>query len=224
MALMQLTEKQIDQIYAYRHILLLAQSLTGVPWIALAAIWYRERSLTLASNPFQFDPVPSAELRRHLYDKYSSADPLDIETYVFQGVNNFQAAAILAACFLKHKGATPESFCTAAGVKDAFWGYNGRAYGGADKSPYVMNNVDQWHKDMIIRGTIDGKPVRTVDKKLGAYGVWLQLRKNERRLEQDGSDCRTLPLQFLGSDAEDEQVDSPAPSEEKGERTERHNV
>ena len=216
--LTELSQQQLELIYAYRHILLMAQNYTGVPWIALAAIWYRESSLTFGRNPFQFDPVPAQDYQKYLYEKYSTTSPHEISTYLFQGVNNFQAAAVLAACFLKHKGA---GFLTGDQVKNSFWAYNGRAYGSAEKSPYVMNNVDQWHKDMHIKGTIDGKPLppNTIDKQLGAYGVWLQLREKERELKHSGSDCPIIPLQLLESDDPgDEQAYIEAPGTEKGER------
>ena len=36
-------------------------------------------------------------------------------------------------------------------IKDAFWGYNGRAYGSADASPYVANNFDSNHMNLRIQ-------------------------------------------------------------------------
>lgn len=67
-------------------------------------------------------------------------------------------------------------------VKDAFWGYNGRAYGSADKSPYVMNKFDDQHQDMHIHGTVlneAGKRIHinNVDKKMGAFTFYQQLKE-----------------------------------------------
>ena len=64
---------------------------------------------------------------------------------------------------------------------DAFYGYNGRAWGPLPtNSPYVMNNFDAQHMNMVIRGSIpDGhggrKWIDNIDLRPGAFTVYKQL-------------------------------------------------
>lgn len=183
---LRLTDRQIDRIRQVKHVFEKAQKLTGVPWQAIAAVWYRESfSVTPPKTPggsFQFDPIPSAQRLRGLLKQFTSLNNSQIEDYVFRGVNNFETGAVFAACWLRLKTGpviTPNASDDV--IKDAFYGYNGRAYGSADKSPYVMNGFDDKHKDMVLRGTIpDGqggrKRVEIVDKRPGAFTVYKQLK------------------------------------------------
>jgi len=188
--LLKLSNKEVQRAFGLKPVYFKAQSLTGVPWQLLAAIHYRERSQsTTASNPYQFDKVltdTSSTRRRFLYSKYSTLTQTQTNEYIAAGINSFEAATVLAACFVKDKRANlhyPSDF-TDETIKLLLWAYNGRAYGGPDRSPYVMNGYDENHRDMIIQGTVDGKPIPpTIDRRPGAFVVYRQLVQieNEQR-------------------------------------------
>lgn len=135
-----------------------------IPWQMLAAIHYRESSLSTKSRahggPFQFDP------------------PL------YQGEEDFTIGARLAARFLQNKSSyrlNPNTENINI-IKDTFWGYNGRAYGSSNNSPYVMNQFDNSHQNMRIRGTVIDQRgqrfrVNSIDKRLGAFTFYCELKK-----------------------------------------------
>jgi hypothetical protein len=150
------------------------EAFTKVPAEIIFAIHYRERGLQVGvSNIMQFDPRPSKSQVKDLYQKYSTLAPAQIDKYTNAGLDDFEAAAILAGCFIRHKGC---KWATDDQVKDAFWAYNGRFYGSSDKSPYVMNGFDAKHENMVIHGTIEGKPIHITDKNAGAFVVYKQLK------------------------------------------------
>lgn len=166
------------RIQAEYPILKRVEERTGVPWQMLAAIWLRESScqknLTTLGGPFQFDPVPNYNQLRDLLKDYSKVPLSDVEALVYRGVNDFEAAATFAACFIKKK-MYPEAIYPGMSdevAKEALWCYNGKAYGSADRSPYVMNGYDADHRDMKVRGTINGKWVESVDTNPGAFVVY----------------------------------------------------
>ncbi|MBY0451238.1 MAG: hypothetical protein K2X01_11500 [Cyanobacteria bacterium] len=181
-----LTERQIDRIRQVKHVFEKAEKITGVPWEAIAAIWYRESfSITppkTPGGPFQFDPIPDKPTLLALLLRFTNLKGKDIDQYIQKGVNDFEAGALFAACWLRLKVKpiiTPDAADEV--IKDAFCGYNGRAYGSADRSPYVMNGFDQERFNMVLRGTIpDGrggrKRVEIVDKRPGAFTVYKQLK------------------------------------------------
>jgi hypothetical protein len=183
---LRLTDRQIDRIRQVKHVFEKAQNLTGVPWQAIAAVWYRESfSVTppkTPGGPFQFDPVLNPVTQRTLLKRFTQLSDAEIERYVNKGCNDFEAGALYAACWLRLKTKpviTPDVSDDV--IKDAFYGYNGRAYGSADRSPYVMSGFDDKHTDMVLRGTIpDGKGgrkrVEIVDKRPGAFTVYKQLK------------------------------------------------
>lgn len=182
----RLSEAQIERIRQVKHIFEKVERLTGVPWQAVAAVWYRESfSVTppkTPGGPFQFDPVLQPETIRNLLKFFTRLSSAEIEQYASKGINDFETSALCAACWLRLKTKpviTPEASDEV--IKDAFYGYNGRAYGSVDKSPYVMNGLDTAHKDMVLRGTLpDGKGGRKrvafIDKRPGAFTVYKQLR------------------------------------------------
>ncbi|WP_303674760.1 hypothetical protein [Vampirovibrio chlorellavorus] len=182
----RLSESQIERIRQVKHVFEKVERLTGVPWQAVAAVWYRESfSVTppkTPGGPFQFDPVLQPETICNLLKFFTRLSSAEIEQYASKGINDFETGALCAACWLRLKTKpviTPEASDEV--IKDALYGYNGRAYGGADKSPYVMNGFDQTHRDMVLRGTIpDGrggrKWVEIVDKRPGAFTVYKQLK------------------------------------------------
>jgi hypothetical protein len=182
-----LSRAQLRRICQHRPLFLNIQALTGVPWEAVAAVWYRESfSVTppaTPGGPFQFDPVPPDRTLRRLLKRFTSLGDGEIERYVARGVNDFEAAALFAACWLRLKvGPVLNAQASDALIQEAFYGYNGRAYGSAQKSPYVMNGYSQAHTGMVLKGTIpDGRggrrTIRTVDRRPGAFTVYKQLKQ-----------------------------------------------
>ena len=189
--LARLTQAEIDTIKANKMPLIEAESVTQVPWQMLAAVWYREHGLTMGNNPFQFDPPPTHAVILGLLQSYTDYKPTSYS------VDDFSFAAILAACWLRHKCRFPlvvvESFqspvkdelrtiqqitinSTDEAVADAFYGYNGRAYGSNPlNSPYVANELDELHHNMHFRGEDNGKWIDIIDKRPGAFVVYKQL-------------------------------------------------
>ena len=165
----------------YQH-LKYAQDVTGVAWQAIAAIWYREsgcnEKVSIAGGPMQFDPEPSRQNLRNLLDTYTKLNSEEKTYLLYQGVINFKSSFVFAACFLQTKRKCKELLTISSSDEDyaeAFYGYNGRAYGSYEKSPYVMNGYDQDRSRMIIKGTINGSPVRSVDSNPGALVIYKRL-------------------------------------------------
>ncbi len=182
----RLSDAQIERIRQVKHVFEKVEKLTGVPWQAVAAVWYRE-SFSVTSpktpgGPFQFDPVLQPVTIHNLLKFFTKLSEFEIQQAVRKGVNDFETGALCAACWLRLKTKpviTPN--VSDEVIKDAFYGYNGRAYGNADQSPYVMNGFDEKHRDMVLRGTIpDGKGgrkrVEFVDRRPGAFTVYKQLK------------------------------------------------
>lgn len=159
------TAQQLARLKAYKPHFAKVQAATGVPWEAIAAIWYRESfSVTppkTPGGPFQFDPAPSDNHALSLLDRYTNLSQEAKADIIAKGVNDFEAAAYLAACHMRARCTpkiTPES--PDADIKDLFWGYNGKAkyQKTADGSFYVMNGFDEKHNGLRIHGSIpDGK-------------------------------------------------------------------
>lgn len=181
-----LTNTQVSYILSLRGKFKEVESATGVPWQAVAAIWTRE-SFSVAppktpGGPFQFDPPLGKSIIRAVLKQYSSLSMAKIEEFATKGVNDFETGAYCCAAWLRIKCKPVLTVDSSDDViKDAMYGYNGRAYGGADKSPYVMNGYDKDHVDMHLKGTIpDGKGGRkkidVVDKRPGAFTVYKQLK------------------------------------------------
>jgi hypothetical protein len=183
---LKLSGWQMDHIRQVKHVFEKVEALTGVPWQAVAAVWYRESfSVTppkTLGGPFQFDPILEPAIICNLLKFFTKLSELEIQHYARKGVNDFETGALCAACWLRLKTKpviTPN--VSDEVIKDAFYGYNGRAYGSADKSPYVMNGLDEKHLNMVLRGTIpDGKGgrkrIEIVDKRPGAFTVYTQLK------------------------------------------------
>lgn len=194
--ILQLNESQIDKMKLFKPVFIKVQDLTGVPWELTASIWYRE-SFSVAppktiGGSFQFDPPPDQHLIMYLLKSFTPLTADECLEYIKLGINNFQAGALLCACFLRYKVSFKLNIESPdVDIKYAIWSYNGRAYGSPDKSPYVMNGFDENHKDMRMFGTLpDGKGGRIqlrdtdgklgiVDKRPGAYVVYKQLKSLE---------------------------------------------
>lgn len=190
----KLTPDQIKKITDVKNILKVAQTYTGVPWQAIAAVWYRE-SFSIVSpktpgGPFQFDPMPSALVLEGLLKTFTPTTPEGIQGCINKflyktGFENFAASALIAACWLRHNSKYPlDKDHSDEALKDAFYGYNGRAWGPhPESSPYVYNNFDLQHMNMTIRGSIPDpnnkfghrKWVDITDKRPGAFTVYRQL-------------------------------------------------
>lgn len=160
-----LSEKELTKIVENYSVYKAAAEDAGIPWQMLAATHYRESSLSIKTNPqggpFRFD-----------------------NTEHHEGEEEFGIGAYYAARLIQQKSGYRLAPNTEDPhiIKDAFWGYNGRAYGSYDKSPYVMNKFDGDHENMRIKGTdIDENgnrfSVNIRDEQLGAYVVYLELKK-----------------------------------------------
>lgn len=185
----QLGEADLKKIREQTPVFKRIQEKTGVPWEAIAALWYRESGgRTEVKNPdggpFQLDPPPSQKQIRQLLKVHSSrfTTPKEIADASAKDVTDFETGAYYAACFLKEKMSgwmTPT--ISDPMMREAFFRYNGTGYGSPEKSPYVMNGYNEHYKDMQIKGTLpDGKggrkSVSTTDKRPGAYVVYRQLK------------------------------------------------
>jgi hypothetical protein len=180
-----LAKSELDRICKYKSVFQKAEKYTGVPWQAIAAIWWRESgSVTppkTPGGPLQFDPAPRPSALKALLDKFTTLSEDEKMTLISAGVNDFQAAAVFCACWLRMKVTgkiapdAPDDL-----IKDAFYGYNGRAYGSVEKSPYVMNGFD--NDGLMIKGSVpDGKGGRKQitphrDKRPGTFVVYKQLK------------------------------------------------
>lgn len=185
----RLTKVQIDKVLEHKDLFQKVEAATNVPWQAVAALWTRE-SFSVASpktpgGPFQFDPVPPDARLRFLLDRYTNLGVPEKLDLVARGVDEFKSAAYFAACHGRDRAnpvITPD--VSDEDIKDFFWGYNGKAYGAANKSPYVMNGFDTAHDGMVLTGTIPdknhpGKRIRIKprpERRPGAFTVYKQLK------------------------------------------------
>jgi hypothetical protein len=196
--LARLSATEIETIKANKVPLLAAEEIVKVPWQMLAAVWFREHGLTMGNNPFQFDPPPTHAKILGLLQSYTDYKPTRYS------IDDFSFAAILAGCYLRSECRFPlvivQSFqpplpddyklgdvispsrqvitqnASDEAVADAFYGYNGRAYGSNPfNSPYVANELDELHHNMHFRGEDNGKWIDIIDTRPGAFVVYKQL-------------------------------------------------
>jgi hypothetical protein len=184
--ILRLGADQLRHVALNRTVLEKAAEASSIDWEVLAGVWYRESfSVSPPRTPggcFQFDPPPDEPYIRWMLGKFTSLPRTEAEDIAAAGVNAFADGAYIAAAFLRmktglKKGDTDEN------VKNTFWSYNGRFYGSADASPYVMNGYDAAHLHMKIQGTLpplkEGGPrrkIETVDMRPGAFVVYKQLK------------------------------------------------
>lgn len=170
------------------------ESVTGVDWKILAAIWYRENSLSLTpptrvGGVWQFDPPLTLKKQKDLLNKFTNLSETE-KNIIIQNSSLFKNGAILAACFLRNKtkyvldvrekGDLPDDV-----VGDTFYTYNGKAYGsGWKNSPYVFNNGDEKHMGMLVKGTLPdtNNPSKRIriekqDLRPGAFIIYKQLQR-----------------------------------------------
>ena len=187
----QLTTSQIVKVKLNKWAYIYAQSLTGVPWAVIAGVNYRESDLAsdhkivkTVGGIYQFDPIPAISIQQDWLRRFSTLPPAQIENWEASlAVDDFLHSSLLCACKLR-EGIQPvlNKMSPDAVLKEAFWAYNGRAYGSADNSPYVMNNADVAHMGMRIIGSEpDGRggriQINTIDERPGAFVVFDQIRK-----------------------------------------------
>ena len=163
-----------------------AASVTGVPWQLLAAVHYREAGNDpnedlQAGNPLGGGGSQAAG--------YPYGHPATIEQSAEFAAKELisDAASGVVKKPINVPNPNPEA------IKDALFGYNGRAQVYAQQaadlgfnpntqpyegSPYVMNNYDAKHHNMKIithdNGGLDG-----IDTRLGAFVVYVKLGGNE---------------------------------------------
>lgn len=155
-----------------------AASENNISWEMLAALHYREHTFSPSDpngeGPFQLTSY---------YDAIQSGRPPSYKGKVVTAadIRDFSISARLASDILQQKvsrrGGPITPGATDTLVKDAFWGYNGRAYGSADRSPYVMNHFDEAHDNMRISGFVRNiGHISTIDSKDGAFTVYYLLK------------------------------------------------
>jgi hypothetical protein len=182
-----LPPEQLAHIHVVQPELEKIEGITQVPWQLLAGIWFRE-SFSVAppktpGGPWQFDPPPTVGLIATWLSRYTNLNPMEREAIFQKGINDFYAGGVLAGCLLQLKvGGQLTPNASDDLVKNAIWAYNGRAYGCADNSPYVMNFFDKAHQEMHLVGSIpDGhggrRRIDVMDLRPGAFVVYKQLKE-----------------------------------------------
>jgi len=161
-----------------------ASQATGVPWQVLAAIHYRENSNSpngdlQAGNPIG-GPYSQASTS---YAKYGY--PKSIEESAEFAAKELIGKASAGIVKKPVNVPNPDS----EGLKDALFGYNGRADAYAQQaadlgfnpntqpyegSPYVMNQFDAKHMNMKIIGS-DFGGISATDTRPGAYTIYSRL-------------------------------------------------
>lgn len=192
-----LSQAAVDNINKLKPDYMKAAASTGVPWQVLAAIHYREGN----NNPNQDlqagNPLGGGGSQASTsYGAYGA--PATIEESATIAAKELIGKAASGVVKKPVNVAAPD----ADAIKDALFGYNGRASVYASQatalgfdaktqpyegSPYVMNNFDAKHANMKIItkdfGGLDG-----VDKRLGAFTVYALL------LQADPSTASTAAL------------------------------
>jgi hypothetical protein len=187
--LRRLSRADIAKVESVKATLEKAAKLVQIPWQMIASVWYRESfsvvSPVTPGGPFQFDPEPNPRVRKALLEDYTELDAIDVEKYVLVGVDKFEAGAIYCGCWLRHqcKYDLILDKDNPVAIKDAFYGYNGKAFGpNPESSPYVYNEFDKMHMGMTFKGSIpdryaaNGRRWITItDQRPGAFTVYTQL-------------------------------------------------
>ncbi|HEY9678694.1 MAG TPA: hypothetical protein V6C76_11835 [Drouetiella sp.] len=182
---LRLNDAQIRLIFTKKPVFQHAQNVTGVPWQAIASIWFRESSLQervgRIGGPFQFDPPLNAKQMTNLLEQFTHLDNATRQDLIKKGINDFASAAIFCACWLRKSSRYPiNPSASDEAIKDCFYGYNGRKYKSVDESAYVMNGYDLQHEHLHIKGTLPDHGKRIYidkeDPRPGAFTVYKQLK------------------------------------------------
>jgi hypothetical protein len=183
MVYLKLNAEHMQYLISVKHVFVNAQTITGVPWQALAGIWYRE-SFSVSSphtpgGPMQFDPPLTETQIMRLLLHYTKLDGPVVKAFAMKGSNDFATAVLCAACFLKYK-MNGENMTNDNQVMEAMWRYNGIVGNKPEDSSYVYNGFDEAHTAMSFQGTEPGPnntrhPIHIIDHRPGAYTVYTQL-------------------------------------------------
>lgn len=156
----------LEKLHGFSKYFKEVEAATGVPWEAIASIWWREsfsvKPPRTPGGPFQFDPPLDPKTMKGLLDRYSNLPEARKRQIAAAGVNDFYSVMFVVGCFLRNKCKpviTPDS--PDEDILDMLWAYNGRAgyhKGDPRNSFYVYNGFDEAHDGLLIRGSIpDGK-------------------------------------------------------------------
>lgn len=156
-----------------------AASRHNLPWEMLAGIHYREHNSD-PSNPSNGQGPYQLESLHGQITSNGGKTSFNGRTITLNDIQDFAKASEVAALFLQYGVDNKLSDNPADGlVKEAFLKYNAGKGSNAnpDRSSYVMNNFDDDHRNMRIRGTVDHGRVRvdTVDARDGAFTVYYLL-------------------------------------------------
>lgn len=196
----------IDRVNNNIGVYKLAAASAHIPWEMLAAVHYKETSNdATAINPYQFDPAPPE---------------VDFATASVNAANFLQAKAQSGPIGRALRDSmNPNDAQDEQSIKDAFWGYNGRApyqkgiaaglgfnpdppaNQGYEGSFYVMNNWDERREGMLVVGTIDGVPLPPDTRHVpdGAWKVFILLRNAtygpDGKITQINVVCNAVPAE-----------------------------
>jgi hypothetical protein len=114
---------------------------------------------------------------------------------------DFFTAAVIAANHLQGKvmGRLHPDTVDEVLIKDAFWGYNGRAYGAADDSPYVSN--DPPVRVLRVRGSVigpDGQRI-FIDRPFAKHGAIFIYRELLELFPRDPSQVKVFTVDDGGA-------------------------
>jgi lysozyme family protein len=167
-----LTKEEVDQVQRNYPLYKEAEGITGVNWKVIAAVHYRESDLGMnkaaQGNEFQF----SGSLKKRATG--------DLLHDALETGNILQEKALRGGIW----PLLPDQ-SDGEGVRIALFQYNGTGYRklrtpGApiyDQSPYVMNQIDDQHRDMK-KYRFDHEPIPTgTDKQMGAVPFIREMAK-----------------------------------------------
>ncbi|GEM_PF-3285309 len=146
-----------------------AEVKTGVNWKILAAIHFRESSLgrTAKNNPFQFHgSLEKLATGNLLQDAISSGEILQKKSQVMS-----KKPGLVRTAPLKPDQVDGNN------VRKAIFLYNGPIYKTPENSPYVMNGLDEEHRNMKIYLGKESNPRWGMDQRLGVLAYARELGK-----------------------------------------------
>ncbi len=181
------SQAQKDQINANKGVYEEAATAAGIPWQMVAVIHNNEHGLAV-DNPSNGQGIYQDYERLGNGGRDYPPGPVSQE--------EFKRQSIWAARFLKGKTSLPlTGDGSEKGVKDSFFGYNGRASAykaqafnlgfnaeteGYEGSPYVMNKADE-KRDPAVQGT---------------NGTWGQIKRDGEGIEYPANDFYGAFVQY----------------------------